>query len=67
MKRRYEQTVHGGWVEVLIPETEEDLEEIERRTRRGEVDASASFGNRRAEVNADEEDAGEEGVEEPPA
>jgi hypothetical protein len=65
MKRRYEQTTEGGWVEVLIPETAEDLAEIERRTLRGEVDASASFGDRRAEVNEgleDEEDTSVEGA-----
>jgi hypothetical protein len=68
MKRRYERTVRGVWVEVLIPETSEDLEEIERRTLQGEVDASASFGDRRAEVNEgrgdddDEEDTDAEGT-----
>jgi hypothetical protein len=66
MKRRYERTVRGGWVEVLTPKTSEDVEEIERRTLRGEVDASASFGDRRDEVNEgrgdedDEEDTGAE-------
>jgi hypothetical protein len=45
MKRRYERTVLGGWVEVLPPETSEYLEEIERRTVRGEVDASATSGD----------------------
>jgi hypothetical protein len=34
-----------------LPETPEDLEAIERRPRRGEVDTGASFGDRRAEVN----------------
>jgi predicted MarR family transcription regulator len=52
MKRRYEQTVGGGWVVVLIPETQEDLDEIDRMASRGEVDTSASFGDRRAEVAA---------------
>jgi hypothetical protein len=37
MNRRYERTVRGGWVEVLIPETSEDLEEIQRRTLRGRL------------------------------
>jgi DNA-binding MarR family transcriptional regulator len=50
MKRRYEQTVGGGWVAVLIPETQEDLDEIDHIAIRGEVDTSASFGDRRAEV-----------------
>jgi hypothetical protein len=50
MRRRYERTVSGGWVEVLIPETPEDMEAIEDRARRGEVDMSASFGDRRQEV-----------------
>jgi DNA-binding MarR family transcriptional regulator len=50
MRRRYEQTVGGGWMAVLIPETQEDLDEIERMASRGEVDTSASFGDRRAEV-----------------
>jgi DNA-binding MarR family transcriptional regulator len=50
MKRRYEQTVSGGWVAVLIPETQEDLDEIDRMASRGEVDTYASFGDRRAEV-----------------
>ena len=50
MKRRYEQTVGGGWVTVLIPETQEDQAEIERMATRGEVDTSASFGDRRDEV-----------------
>jgi hypothetical protein len=49
MKRRYEQTVGGGWVAVLIPETQEDLDEIDRMATRGEVDTYASFGDRRAE------------------
>jgi DNA-binding MarR family transcriptional regulator len=52
MKRRYEQTVGGGWVAVLIPETQEDQEEIERLEIRGEVNDYASFGDRRAEVAA---------------
>ena len=71
MNRRYERTVRWGWVEVLIPETSEDLGEIQRRTLRGEVDASASFGDRRAEVNEglededDEEDTGAEGQSSP--
>jgi DNA-binding MarR family transcriptional regulator len=52
MKRRYERTVSGGWVAILIPETQEDLDEIERMAIRGEVDTSASFGDRRAEVAA---------------
>ena len=34
----------------LIPETQEDLEEIDRVAIRGEVDTDASFGDRRAEV-----------------
>lgn len=50
MKRRYEKTVTGDMFEVLSPETQEDLDEIERRTLRGEVDTSVSFGDRRAEV-----------------
>jgi len=52
MKRRYEQTVSGGWVAVLIPETPEDQAEIERLEIRGEVNDYASFGDRRAEVAA---------------
>jgi hypothetical protein len=44
MKRRYEQTVGGGWVAVLIPETQEDQEEIERMAMRGEVNDYASLG-----------------------
>jgi predicted MarR family transcription regulator len=52
MKRRYERTVGGGWVAVLIPETQEDLDEIDRMATRGEVDTYASFGDRRAEVAA---------------
>ena len=54
MKRRDERTVRGGGVAVLIPETQEDLEEIERMAIRGEVDTYASFGDRRAEVAAAE-------------
>jgi DNA-binding MarR family transcriptional regulator len=50
MRRRYEQTVRGGWVAVLIPETQEDLDEIDRMATRGEVNDYASFGDRRAEV-----------------
>ena len=52
MKRRYEQTVSGGWVAVLIPETQEDLDEVDRLEIRGEVNDYASFGDRRAEVAA---------------
>jgi DNA-binding MarR family transcriptional regulator len=50
MKRRYEETARGGWVTVLIPETQEDLDEINRMATRGEVDTSASFGDRRDQV-----------------
>ena len=55
-------------MEVFLPKTSKDLEEIERRTLRGEVDASASLGDRRAEVDEgrgdkdDEEDTGAEGA-----
>jgi hypothetical protein len=63
MKRRYEKTTDGGYVEILIPETPEDLDEIERRSLRGEVDVSASFEDRRAEVAEDDK----EDVEEPRA
>jgi DNA-binding MarR family transcriptional regulator len=52
MKRRYERTVGGGWVTVLIPETLEDEEEIARGVIRGEVNDYASFGDIRAEVAA---------------
>jgi DNA-binding MarR family transcriptional regulator len=52
LKRRYEQTVGGGWVAVLIPETLEDEEEIARGVIRGEVNDYASFGDIRAEVAA---------------
>ena len=52
MRRRYERTVSGGWVPVLIPETPEDQAEIERLEIRGEVNDYASFGDRRAEVTA---------------
>lgn len=51
MKRRYEATTDGGWVEVLIPETPEDVEEIEQRVVRGEVEDYASFGDTREEVS----------------
>jgi DNA-binding MarR family transcriptional regulator len=50
MKRRYEQTVGGGWVAVLIPETPADQAEIDAMEMRGEVNDYASFGDRRAEV-----------------
>jgi DNA-binding MarR family transcriptional regulator len=52
MKRRYEQTVRGGWVAVLIPETPADQAEIDAMEIRGEVNDYASFGDRRAEVAA---------------
>jgi DNA-binding MarR family transcriptional regulator len=52
MKRRYERTVGGGWVAVLIPETQAEADEIDRMTARGEVNDYASFGDRRAEVAA---------------
>jgi DNA-binding MarR family transcriptional regulator len=52
MRRRYEQTVRGRWIAVLIPETQEDLDEIDRMTTRGEVNDYASFGDHRAEVAA---------------
>jgi hypothetical protein len=53
MRRRYEQTDSGAAVEVLIPETQEDLDEIEARRLRGEIDTRHSFGDRRGEVVED--------------
>jgi hypothetical protein len=52
MKRRYEDTVSGGKVCVLIPESEEDEEEIQRLIRQGDVNDYVSFGDIRAEVEA---------------
>jgi hypothetical protein len=49
MRRRYEHTTAGDQIVVLIPETQEDLDEIDAMAARGEIDTRHSFGDCRGE------------------
>jgi hypothetical protein len=53
MRRRYEHTTDGDPIVVLIPETQEDLDEIDAMAARGEIDTRHSFGDCRGEVAED--------------
>lgn len=60
MRRRYEHTTDGDPIVVLIPETPEDLDEIDAMAARGEIDTRHSFGDCRGEVAERLEEEGHE-------